>query len=55
MPRIGCLADIGSYHKIVEISLDLQACWFWPIIVIIAASIQSNLTNNDGRLDLVCS
>ena len=45
------LTHIACFHESVNIQMVLQILWLQFIIIIIAASIRSNLTVDDNRLD----
>ena len=45
------LTHIACFHESVNIQMVLQILWLQFIIIIIAASILSNLTVDDNRLD----
>ena len=45
------LTHIACFHESVNIQMVLSILWIQFIIIIIAASIQSNLTVDDNRLD----
>ena len=45
------LTHIACFHESVNIQMVLQILWLQFIIIIIAASIRSNLTIDDNRLD----
>ena len=48
------LTHIACFHESVNIQMVLQIIWLQFIIIIIAASIRSNLTIDDNRLDSNC-
>ena len=45
------LTHIACFHESVNIQIVLQILWLQFVIIIIAASIRSNLTVDDNRLD----
>ena len=45
------LTHIACFHESINIQMILQIFWLQFIIIIIAASIRSNLTVDDNRLD----
>ena len=45
------LTHIACFHESVNIQMVLQILWLQFVIIIIAASIRSNLTVDDNRLD----
>ena len=45
---------IAYFHESVNIQMILQILWLQFVIIIIAASIRSNLTIDDNRLDSNC-
>ena len=48
------LTHIPCFHKSVNIQIVLYIIWLQFVIIIIAASIRSNLTIDDNRLDSNC-
>ena len=45
------LTHIACFHESINIQMILQILWLQFVIIIIAASIRSNLTVDDNRLD----
>ena len=48
------LTHIVCFHKSINIQMILQILWLQFVIIIIAASIRSNLIVDDNRLDSNC-
>ena len=48
------LTHIACFHESVNIQIVLQILWLQFVIIIIVASIRSNLTVDDNKLDSNC-